>query len=77
MAEHIPEKLIHKVSFALVLKGLSRYDPGDRIGQTSGADERFDSAVRIKPDYGYKIVDEYRKAGSQKLDKGRAGKETV
>lgn len=37
----------------------------------SGADERFASAVRLKPDYGYKIGAQYRKAGSETLNKDR------
>lgn len=37
----------------------------------SSADERFASAVRLKPDYGYKIGKEYKKAAEYNLKKGR------
>ena len=40
-------------------------------GNYSGADERFSSAIKLKPDYGYKIGAEYRKAGSDRLNNGR------
>ena len=40
-------------------------------GKYSRADERFASAVRIKPDYGYKIGGEYKKAGTENLNKGQ------
>ncbi len=43
-------------------------------GNFRGADERFASAVRLKADYGYKIGEEYQKAGSQALSKGNARK---
>lgn len=36
----------------------------------SSADERFASAVRLKPDYGYKIGKKYKKAAEYKLKKG-------
>ena len=35
------------------------------------ADERFASAVRLQPDYGYKIGGQYQKAGTEKLNKGQ------
>ncbi|MCD4675040.1 MAG: tetratricopeptide repeat protein [Desulfobacula sp.] len=34
------------------------------------ANDRFASAVRLKPDYGFKIGDEYRKAGNETLTNG-------
>jgi len=36
----------------------------------SSADERFSSAVRLKPDYGYKIGKEFKKAADAALKKG-------
>lgn len=40
-------------------------------GDYRGAAERFGSAVRLKPDYGYQIGEEYRKAGTSVLNQGR------
>ena len=37
-------------------------------GNYSKADERFGSAVRLKPDYGYKLGGQYQKAGNEKLN---------
>ena len=34
------------------------------------ANDRFASAVRLKPDYGFKIGDEYRKAGTEAITNG-------
>ena len=34
------------------------------------ANDRFASAVRLKPDYGFKIGDEYRKAGNEAITNG-------
>jgi len=39
-------------------------------GNHGAANQRFGSAVRLKPDYGYKIGPEYHKTGSAALDKG-------
>ncbi len=39
-------------------------------GNFSKADERFGSAVRLKPAYGYKIGGQYKKTGSEKLNNG-------
>jgi tetratricopeptide (TPR) repeat protein len=39
-------------------------------GNLGGADERFESAVRLDADYGYKIGGEYRRAGSDALARG-------
>jgi len=36
----------------------------------SSADERFASAVRLKPEYGYKIGKEYKKVGEEFIRKG-------
>jgi tetratricopeptide (TPR) repeat protein len=36
----------------------------------SNADERFSSAVCLKPDYGYQIGEEYKKAGKESISKG-------
>jgi tetratricopeptide (TPR) repeat protein len=41
-------------------------------GNYSGADERFGSAVKLQPDYGYKIGAEYKKAGDTLFNKGLA-----
>jgi len=38
-------------------------------GNYGGAEERFASAVRLKSDYGYKIGEEFKKAGSAAADK--------
>lgn len=43
-------------------------------GKYSKADERFGSAVRLEPDYGYKIGDEYKNAGDEALRNGSSGK---
>jgi len=39
-------------------------------GNHSGADERFGSAVRLKPEYGYKIGGEYKRVGDKHLKNG-------
>ena len=39
-------------------------------GNLRGADARFESAVRLDADYGFKIGGEYKKAGSDALAKG-------
>ncbi|MBW2037660.1 MAG: tetratricopeptide repeat protein [Deltaproteobacteria bacterium] len=39
-------------------------------GNLSAADARFESAVRLEPDYGYKIGVEYEKAGTEALKRG-------
>ena len=43
------------------------------IGNYDGADQRFCSAVRLEPEYGYKIGPEYHETGSTALGKGRVG----
>ena len=43
-------------------------------GNYNGADERFGSAVRIKPDYGYQIGKHYKATGSDALTRGNTGK---
>ena len=40
-------------------------------GNYHKADKRFASAVRLQPDYGYKIGGEYKKAGTENLNKGQ------
>ena len=40
-------------------------------GHYGSADERFGSAVRLEPDYAYKIGDEFREAGASGLKAGR------
>jgi tetratricopeptide (TPR) repeat protein len=39
-------------------------------GNYAKADERFGSAVKLQPDFGYKIGAEYKKVGDTYLDKG-------
>jgi tetratricopeptide (TPR) repeat protein len=40
-------------------------------GNYHGADERFNSAVRLQPEYGHKTGGEYKRVGSENLNKGR------
>lgn len=40
-------------------------------GKYGQADKRFGSAVRLRPDYGYKIGEQYKKIGTADLKKGR------
>jgi tetratricopeptide (TPR) repeat protein len=42
-------------------------------GNYSRADERFGSAVKLKPDYGYQIGGKYKKVGDEALNKGNTG----
>jgi tetratricopeptide (TPR) repeat protein len=48
-----------------------------QTGNFKGADERFASAVRLQPDYGYKIGAEYKKVGDQALSAGDTGRAEV
>lgn len=41
-------------------------------GNHNGADARFASAVRLNPDYGFKIGNEYRKVADFSLNKGKS-----
>jgi len=40
-------------------------------GDYSDANARFSSAVKLEPDYGYKIGEEWKKAGDEALNAGR------
>jgi tetratricopeptide (TPR) repeat protein len=48
-----------------------------QTGNLKGADERFASAVRLKPDYGYQIGGEFKKGGDQALNAGDTSKAEV
>ncbi|MBW1850815.1 MAG: tetratricopeptide repeat protein [Deltaproteobacteria bacterium] len=41
-------------------------------GNFGGADERFESAVKLKSDYGFQIAGVYKKAGSDALNNGNS-----
>ncbi len=41
-------------------------------GNFRGADQRFASAVKLKPDYGFEIGGEYQKAGNDVLNNGNS-----
>jgi len=43
-------------------------------GNYSRADQRFGSAVKLKPDYGYQIGGKYKKVGDEALNKGNTGR---
>lgn len=45
-----------------------------KTGSFGQAEERFASAVRLKPDYGYQVGGDFKKAGSEALDKGHIGR---
>jgi Tfp pilus assembly protein PilF len=45
-------------------------------GNFSAADDRFASAMRLRPDYGYEIGEEYKKAGIESL-KGGKGQQSL
>jgi tetratricopeptide (TPR) repeat protein len=45
-----------------------------QTGNLKGADERFASAVRLKPDYGYQIGGEFKKGGDAALQEGNTNK---
>ena len=40
-------------------------------GNFRGADQKFASAVKLKPDYGYKIGGEYKRVGDESLNNGK------
>ena len=42
-------------------------------GNYGSADERFASAVKLEPDYGYQIGGEFKRAGTTALNKGQVG----